>query len=165
VKNRSILNFLAIGALSATPAFADKIPDASMKHESNSVSMGSLPAGFSSRDAAIGQSVGMGAFREPNAISHIQNFNQDGKLAIASDHSNAGSSGGIGEVNFLPVGTKHSGGAEKPDTKDNGKHNPVDVVHEVASLPPVTVPEPEAFTLVLVGVGVLGMLLYRRNSH
>jgi hypothetical protein len=165
VKNRSVLYVLAIGALTAAPVFADKIPEAAIKHEGNSVSVGALPAGFSLRDAAIGQSIGLGAFKDSNAASHIRTFDQDGKLAIMNDRSNTGSSGGIGEVNFLPMGSTHSAGSEKPDTKGVVKHTPVDVGHEGPSLPPVAVPEPEAFTLVLVGVGVLGMLLYRRNSQ
>ena len=165
MKNRSILSFLAIGALIAAPLLAEKIPDASMEHE-RLLSRDGVANGHSLRDVTTARNVGSDAFKDSNFASHMRDFDEDGRLAIMM---NDRSSAGIGDIDFLPLGLTNGDRLEKIGKKDIGKkdigkNHPVDVDHNGSSLPPVVVPEPEAFTLVLLGVSVLGMLLYRRNS-
>jgi hypothetical protein len=160
VKNRSILSFLAIGAFIAAPLLAEKIPDASMERGSGFISMGGAANGHLLRDVSTGRNVGPAAFRDSNPALHMRDFDEDGRLGIMNDGSHAGR----GDIDFLPVGLTNADRLEKIDKKDIGKNLPMDVDHNGSSLPPVVVPEPEAFTLVLLGVGVLGMLLHRRNS-
>jgi len=163
VKNRSILYFLAIGALTAAPAFADRIPDASKERESKSVSMESRLNEHLLRGAANGHNPGLGGFRDSNPASHMRDFDEDGKLAIMNGQLNAGSSDRLDELNFLPRMPARKGPLGKPDTRDTRRPHPIDVDDEGSSLSPVVVAEPEAFMLVLVGFSVLGLLLYRRN--
>jgi hypothetical protein len=99
----------------------------------------------------------------------MSDFDADGTLAAMSVAPSARpvaeSRGGIGEVNFLPAASTERKGFEKHGNNGGVKQTPVGVVEpDGSSMPPVAVPEPEAFTLVLVGVGILGMLLYRRSS-
>jgi hypothetical protein len=129
-----------------------------MEHEGKSVSMRGLPNGYWFRNAATGHKIGLSALRS-NFTSHLRDFDEDGRLAIMNDRSSVG----VDEVSFLPLESTGSELFEKPDAKGNGRHHPVDVDNQGSSLPPVVVAEPEAFALVLVGVGVLGLLLYRRN--
>ena len=165
MKNRSILSFLAIGALIAAPLLAEKIPDSSMEHE-RLLSRDGVANGHSLRDVTTARNVGSDAFKDSNFASHMRDFDEDGRLAIMM---NDRSSAGIGDIDFLPLGLTNGDRLEKIGKKDIGKKDigrshPVDIDHNGSSLPPVVVPEPEAFTLVLLGVSVLGMLLYRRNS-
>jgi len=119
-------------------------------------------SGHGFRDADTGHKIGLGAFKF-KAASHVRDFDEDGKLAIMNGQLNAGSSERLDELNFLPRASVRNEPLGKAGKKDLGRPHPVDVDDEGSSLPPVVVAEPEAFTLVLVGVSVLGLLLYRRN--
>ena len=162
MNNRSLLYFLAVGVLSAAPALADRVPEGFMEHEGKSVSMHGLPSGYWFRDAGTAHKSELGGFKF-NAASHLRDFDEDGKLAIMNGQLNAGSSERLDELNFLPRASVRNEPLGKAGKKDLGRPHPVDVDDEGSSLPPVVVAEPEAFTLVLVGVSVLGLLLYRRN--
>ena len=163
MKNRSILYLLAIGALTAAPVLADRIPDASEERESKSVSMESRLNEHLLRDTANGHNPGLGGFRESNPASHMRDFDEGGRLTIMNGQPNAASGERLDELNFLPRVPVRNERLGKAGKKDLGRPHPVDVDDEGSSLPPVVVTEPEAFTLVLVGVSLLGLLLYRRN--
>jgi len=162
VNNKSLLYFLAVGVLSAAPALADRVPEGFMEHEGKSVSMRGLPSGYWFRAAATGHKSELGGFKF-NAASHLRDFDEDGRLAIMNGQLNAGSSERLDELNFLPVAPVRTERFGKGGLKDIRRPHPIDVDDEGSSLPPVVAPEPEAFTLLLVGVSVLGLLLYRRN--
>jgi len=163
VKNRSILYLLAIGALTAAPVLADRIPDASRERESKSAPMESGLNEHLLRGAANGHNPGRGGFLESNPASHMRDFDEGGRLAIMNGQPNAASGERLDELNFLPRVPVRNERLGKAGKKDLGRPHPADVDDEGSSLPPVVVTEPEAFTLVLVGVGLLGLLLYRRN--
>jgi len=163
VKNKSILYFLAIGAFIAAPAFADRIPDTTREGEGKSVEMDRRLNEHLLRGGANGHNPGPGGFRDSNPASHMRDFDEDGRLAIMNGQPNAGSSERLEELNFLPRVSVQKGPLGKRNTKDTRRPQPIDADDEAASLPPVVVAEPETFALVLVGVSVLGLLLYRRN--
>ena len=163
MKNKSILYFLAIGALTAAPAFAERIPDASMEQAGKSISTESRANEHLLRGGANGHNLWLGALRESNPASQPRDFDEDGKLAFMNARSSEGGRVRFDELDLLPVAPIRSERFEKRDTEDVRRPHPINVNDEGSSLPPVVVAEPEAFALVLVGFSVLGLLLYRRN--
>ncbi len=154
MKHRSILYFLAVGVFCAAPALADRIPEASSEREGKSVSIAGPLTDHSFQLEAKGHKLDPDVLKQTGPFSHMREFDEDGMRSVMNGQSSADSN--RGDVDFLPLG--HT------DGKDFGKQHPEDVDQDGSSLSVVVATEPESFTLVLLGVGVLGMLFYRRSS-
>ena len=155
MKHRSILYFLAVGVFCAAPVLADRIPEASSEREGKSVSIAGPLTDHSFQLGAKGHKFDPDALKQTEPFSHMREFDEDGMRSVMNGQSSAESN--RGDVDFLPLG--------HIDGKDLGKQqHPEDVDQDGSSLSVVVATEPESFTLVLLGVGVLGMLFYRRSS-
>jgi hypothetical protein len=164
VKNRSILYFLAVGVLSAAPAFADRIPDTAMEQGRNSVSIYQLLYGNSLQHADSNWSLrigDVGASNEVTFVSRLNNF--DDKVSIMNELSSSKSGKTDNERRFIELGLKLGDSLGNGGDRDRGKYKLVKLEGGRPSLTVTAVPEPDSFTLVLFGLGVLAMLLYRRN--
>ena len=162
MKNKSILLFLAVGVLSAAPAFADKLPHAAIEQSTNSFSFHQHPNGNSLQNAVNIQNFGRSTFNDAMAGSPLIIFDEDGKALTAKDLLSFKPGKNYNEGHFIDLDLKHSG-AFGGSAKDPGKHNPKGVGVDGPSAPEVAVPEPGSFTLVLFGLGMLGALRYRRS--
>lgn len=166
VKNRSILYFLAVGVLSAAPAFADRIPDTAMEQGRNSVSIYQLPYGNSLQHADSNWNLrigDVGASNKVTFVSRLSNFDDDDKVSIMNELSSSKSGKTDNERRFIELGLKLGDSLGNGSDRDRGKYKLVKLEGGGPSLTVTAVPEPDSFTLVLFGLGVLAMLLYRRN--
>ena len=163
MKNKSILLFLPVAVLSVGPAFADKLPHAAMEQSANSFSLHHHPNGNSLQDGANVQNFGRGTFNDAMAGSPLIVFGEGGKALAVQDLLSFKPGKNDSEGHFIDLSLKHSDKFGVGSAKDPGKHNPKDVGVGGSPAPAVAVPEPGSFALVLFGVGVLGVLRYRRN--
>jgi len=163
LKNKSILLFLPVAVLSVAPVFADKLPHAAIEQSANSFSLHHHPNGNPLQDAANIQNFGRGTFNDAMAGSPLIVFDEGGKAFAVQDLLSFKPGKNDSEGHFIDLSLKHSDKFGVGSAKDPGKHNPKDVGVGGSSAQEVAVPEPGSFTLVLFGVGVLGVLRYRRN--
>jgi len=164
VKNRGVLYFLAVGVLSAAPALADKVPNTAKEQGGNSVAIHELLYGSFLEHAGRDRDLGVGAFSEAAFAPRLNDFTGDGKASILDELS----SSKLGKINSegrpIVLGMKPDDPLGKSSDGDRRKHNPITLEGDGSSLAAAAVPELDSFTLVLFGLGVLGILLYRRNS-
>jgi hypothetical protein len=166
MKNRNVLYFLAVSVLSAAPALADKIPPpyyTAMEQGRNSISVHELQYGNFLQRARSDRTLGIDASNEATFVSRLNNFDGDDKVSIMDELSSSklGKTNGKGRSLVLDSGLGHplGGGGDR----DRGKRKPIKLEVGGPPLTVVAVPEPDSFTFVLLGLGALGMLLYRRN--
>jgi hypothetical protein len=160
VNTRSILYFLAIGVLSSTPALGDKLSSQSMEQGENSVSVHELSKGNAGNNAILGHSMGPSASNESTFTSQLKDFDEGGRVSILQGLISSKPDSDGKSWKFPEIGSTHGEEFGKIDHKDFGKHHKVLVGD---GPPPASVPEPRSLTLLLLGMGALGALLYRRN--
>lgn len=135
MKSKCILYFLAVGFMSAAPAFADRIAaNAEQDRDRDSVSIHELLKT---------------SFAQPTNVS-----DRDGK-SIHEVLFGLKENKSKGEEHFILFDSTD---------KNRDKHKPKKQEGDGPPASFVAVPEPGSLTLVLFGLGALGILLYRRNS-
>jgi hypothetical protein len=157
------LFFIAVVLSAVAPAFADKIPAALKYQEGNYVTVQDSP-----QKEVFERSFAFGTFNR--TIFKKDEFSSELNLAVRMSEFRKGSEiADLGSdsrrVSLLGVGFKHDDSGGKNDEKSRRKHKEGhrDDVHALA--PIVAVPEPRSLTLLLFGLAVSGMIVYRRNSQ
>ena len=160
MKNRSLLYLLLVGSISAAPAFADRTSDASMEQRDNSITMRDL----SVRDGGSGRDFGRGRFDEAGFMARWKGFSRHSKFSVESEALKPNRDEEIDDGNDLELGPIRGEQFERFDDENIGERDRPDAKRQDLSFSAIVAPEPETVTLLLLGVGVMGMLLYRRNS-
>lgn len=161
MKNRRVLHFLAVTVLGAAPAFADKIPEAPLEQRDNAMDM----RGLSMHDGTGVREFGRGRFEDVGFMARGHGFGRNSKFSIEGQAVKGNRDAEIDVDDSFDLGqVRGERSFERSANENFDKRDPLDVKHHASSFPSIVAPEPEAFTLVLLGVGVLGMLIYRRNS-
>jgi PEP-CTERM motif len=166
MKSRNVLYFLAVSVLSAAPALADKIPPPyiAMEQGGNSISVHELQDGNFLQRARSDRTVGIDASNEATFVSRLNNFDGDDKVSIMDELSSSKLGKTNGKGRSLVLGSRLGHPLGGGGDLDRGKGKSIKLEGSGSPLTVVAVPEPDSFTFVLLGLGALGMLLYRRNS-
>ena len=162
MKNKSILLSLAVGVLSAAPAFADKLPHTAIEQTTNSFSFHQHPNESPLQGTVSMLNFGRSTFNDVMNGSPLIGFDEDGKTLAAKGPLSLQPGKNDSEGHLIDLGLTVGDAFGKGGAKDLGKHNPKDVGAGGSAAPVVTVPEPGSFTLMLFGLGALGVLRNRR---
>ena len=154
VKNRYVLYFLVVGVFSAAPAFADRIFVNSAEQDGKSVAIHELLKEGTAKAATNALDFSRGALSETGFASAANISERDGR-PILEALSSPKESKSKGDGRFILFDSSEKVKDKHKPKKQDGDGPPASFV---------AVPEPGSFTLVLFGLGALGVLLYRRNS-
>ena len=170
MKHRHGSFFLAVVLSTAAPAFADKIPVNLTEGDRGAVSMQGSPDKNALKDASASRTFGLSAFKEDasriklNPAVRMSDFSKDGKISDLAALLNSAPGLNNHRASLFDLGSKHGVSFGRDDEKARGKHNGRDRDDGDGPLSVVAIPEPGSLTLLLFGLAVLGMIVFRRNA-
>ena len=97
-------------------------------------------------------------------MARWKGFSRHSKFSVESEGLKPNRDEEIDDGNDLGLGPMRREQFERFDGENIGERDRLDVKRQDLSFSAIVAPEPETVTLLLLGVGVMGMLLYRRNS-
>jgi hypothetical protein len=157
LKHRHELIVLALVLLIAAPAFADKIRGTDPTQE------------FSDKDAALSRGFGLAVFPnnvfriEPDSGVRMGEFGEGRELSDP-DTLRLGSGQNDPQVRLLDLGSKHGDSFRWDEEKAWKNHKKQFRDDGEGSSSAVAIPEPGSLTLLLFGMVVLGIIVYRHNT-
>jgi len=122
------------------------------------------------KDASASRTFGLSAFKEDasriklNPAVRMSDFSKDGKISDLAALLNSAPGLNNHRASWFDLGSKHGVSFGRDDEKARGKHNGRDRDDGDGPLSVVAIPEPGSLTLLLFGLAVLGMIVFRRNA-
>lgn len=152
MKSRTVLTVLALSVFSVAPTFADHISGNSRELQNRSFAQG----------LSDERNFAMDSFNDSIFAQRLSSFDKHGKVSIASEFFGFKQDKNNTDEHSIAFTLKHGDPFGRSNDENSGKHKFV-AIGGGSTLPTVSVPEPSSFTLVLFGLGVVGVFLNRRN--